>query len=207
VAYKALFELQDRRKVNLLAMLSWSFEFEGREYFEGFRSLSTNGIDKPILNFFRMAALMDGQRVSTSSTGQIPLDSILANGVRSDPDIDAMATAGERAAAVLVWNYHDDFEPAAASPTTITVQGIPSGVGRVMVSHYRIDDTHSNAYTLWKSMGSPQHPTTDQYEQLKSREGLELLTSPVWMDVTNGQLTMTTNMPRESVSLLTLSWK
>ena len=207
VAYKALFELQDRRKVNLLAMLSWSFEFEGREYFEGFRSLSTNGIDKPILNFFRMAALMDGQRVSTSSTGQIPLDSILANGVRSDPDIDAMATAGERAAAVLVWNYHDDFEPAAASPTTITVQGIPSGVGRVLVSHYRIDDTHSNAYTLWKSMGSPQHPTTDQYEQLKSREGLELLTSPVWMDATNGQLTVITDMPRESVSLLTLSWK
>ena len=57
-AYKGLFELADRHKVNLISMLSWSFEFENKDYFEGFRSLSTNGIDKPVLNFFRMAALM-----------------------------------------------------------------------------------------------------------------------------------------------------
>jgi xylan 1,4-beta-xylosidase len=207
VAYKGLFELQDRRKANLLSMLSWSFEFEDREYFEGFRSLSTNGIDKPILNFFRMVALMSGQRVTVTSTGQIPLDSILVNGVRSDADIDAMATVGEHKAAVLVWNYHDNFEPAAGSPTAITVQGIPSGVSRVMVSHYRIDDTHSNTYTAWKEMGSPQHPTTEQYQQLKSKAGLELLNSPVWLDVTNGRVSVSTEMPRESVSLLTLSWQ
>ena len=42
-AYKALFELQDKHKVNLISMLSWSFEFEDRDYFEGFRSLSSNG--------------------------------------------------------------------------------------------------------------------------------------------------------------------
>ena len=59
----ALFELQDKAKVNLIAMLSWSFEFENKDYFEGFRSLATNGIDKPILNFFRMAGLMSGERV------------------------------------------------------------------------------------------------------------------------------------------------
>lgn len=207
VAYKALFDLADRRKVDLLSMLSWSFEFEDREYFEGFRDLSTNGIDKPILNFFRMAALMDGQRVSTASTGQVPLDSILANGVRSDADIDALATVGERKAAVMVWNYHDDYEPAGASLTTITAQGIPAGVGRVLVMHYRIDDTHSNAYSVWMAMGSPQHPTTEQYELLKSRAGLELLSSPAWMDVKDGQVSVTTNMPRQSVSLVLLSWE
>jgi xylan 1,4-beta-xylosidase len=48
-AIKALFDLQDRYKVNLISMLSWSFEFEGKEYFEGFRSLATNGVDKPVL--------------------------------------------------------------------------------------------------------------------------------------------------------------
>jgi xylan 1,4-beta-xylosidase len=207
VAYKALFDLADRRKVDLLSMLSWSFEFEDREYFEGFRDLSTNGIDKPILNFFRMAALMDGQRVSTASTGQVPLDSILANGVRSDADIDALATVGERKAAVMVWNYHDDYEPAGASLTTITAQGIPAGVGRVLVMHYRIDDTHSNAYSVWMAMGSPQHPTTEQYELLKSRAGLELLSSPAWIDVKDGQVSVTTNMPRQSVSLVLLSWE
>ena len=66
---KALFDLQDEAKVNLIAMLSWSFEFEGKDYFEGFRTLATNGIDKPILNVFRMAGLMSGDRVATTSTG------------------------------------------------------------------------------------------------------------------------------------------
>lgn len=33
-------------------MLSWPFEVEGKDYFEGFRPLSTNDIDKPILIYF-----------------------------------------------------------------------------------------------------------------------------------------------------------
>lgn len=59
-AYKALFALADKYKVNLISMLSWSFEFEDHDFFEGFRSLSTNGVDKPVLNLFRMLALMHG---------------------------------------------------------------------------------------------------------------------------------------------------
>ena len=34
--------------MNLISMLSWSFEFEDKDYFEGFRSLATNGVDKPV---------------------------------------------------------------------------------------------------------------------------------------------------------------
>jgi hypothetical protein len=55
--------------------------------FEGFRTLATNGVDKPVLNVFRMAGLMSGNRVSTSSTGQLSLDQILKEGVRQAPDI------------------------------------------------------------------------------------------------------------------------
>ncbi len=73
-AFKALFELQDKHKVNLLSMLSWSFEFEDKDYFEGFRSLSTNGINKPVLNLFRMLGLMSGTRVATTSTASVPLE-------------------------------------------------------------------------------------------------------------------------------------
>ena len=205
-AYKALFELEARRQVNLQAMLSWSFEFEGKDYFEGFRSLATNGIDKPILNFFRMAALMRGTRVSAMSEGRVPLDDLLATGVRSDPDVDAMATSGDHQAEVLLWNYHDQDETASASPTALTVRGIPAGAQRILVTHYRIDETHSNAYTVWKAMGSPQHPSAEQYAELKSKAGLQLLTSPVWMDVSRGAVTLNIEMPRESVSLLQLRW-
>ncbi len=205
-AYKALFELEDRHQVDLLAMLSWSFEFEGKDYFEGFRSLATNGIDKPILNLFRMLALMKGSRVSTTSDGAVTLDAMLASGVRSTPDVDAMATRSEKQAAVLLWNYADAAEPAPGSPTTVTLHGLPAGVHRILLTHTRIDDTHSNAYTVWKNLGSPQQPTPEQYALLESREGLELLDSPVWLDVANGEATVSTVMPRQSISLLQLSW-
>jgi len=205
-AFKSLFELQDRHAVNLLSMLTWSFEFEDKDYFEGFRSLATNGIDKPVLNVFRMFALMSGDRVKTSSTGAVPLDTLVSTGVRDAPDVDAFATHGAKEAAVLVWNYHDVNQPADYSPTTITISGIPTGVHRVLLQHFRIDDTHSNAYTVWQHMGSPQHPTSQQYAELQSAGQLQLLTSPRWLVVSNGQVEVETGMPREGISLLHLTW-
>jgi xylan 1,4-beta-xylosidase len=205
-AIKALFELQDANKVNLVAMLSWSFEFEGKDYFEGFRTLSTNGIDKPVLNLFRMAGLMSGERVETISTGAIPVGDLVKTGVRQASDVDAFATKADREAAVMVWNYHDDDLPAVAADVQVTVTGIPAGVRRVLLEHYRIDETHSNAYTAWKNMGSPQSPAPDQYAQLKASGQLQLLTSPAWLEVTGRKVTIETSLPRQAVSLLRLKW-
>jgi xylan 1,4-beta-xylosidase len=205
-AIKSLFELQDRYKVNLISMLTWSFEFEGRDYFEGFRTLATNGVDKPVLNVFRMAALMSGDRVATTSTSQIPLNDILKDGVKGSPDIDAFATKSASEAAVMLWNYHDDDVPAVGSEVTVVVAGLPAGVHRVLLEHYRIDQTHSNSYTVWKSMGSPQKPTAEQVEQLKASGQLELFTSPLWLDVDNGKVTIPTSLPRQATSLLRLKW-
>jgi len=205
-AFKGLFELQDRHAVNLLSMLSWSFEFEDREYFEGFRSLATNGVDKPVINVFRMFALMNGNRVETSSTGKVSLDTLVSTGVRANSDVDALATKSSNEAAVLLWNYHDVDGPAEAVPTSVTIANIPAVAHRVLLEHYRLDDTHSNAYTLWKEMGSPQHPTTKQYAALQAAGQLELLTSPQWVDVVNGQIQILTELPRQGVSLLHIKW-
>jgi xylan 1,4-beta-xylosidase len=205
-AMKAMVDMQDISHVNLLAMLSWSFEFEGKDYFEGFRTLATNGIDKPILNVFRMASLLSGERVATTSTGQVPLEEILSQGVRRAPDVDAFATKAEREAAVMLWNYHDDNVPAPDADVEVTISGIPPGVKRVLLEHYRIDDTHSNAYTVWKAMGSPQSPTPEQYARLKAAGQLELLTSPQWLDVSGGKVTVSTSLPRQATSLMHLNW-
>ena len=56
----------------------------------------------------------------------------------------------------------------------VTITGIPAGVKRVLLEHYRIDETHSNAYTAWKNMGSPQAPTPEQYGELKAAGQLQL---------------------------------
>jgi xylan 1,4-beta-xylosidase len=205
-AYKGLLALAAQYHANLISMLSWSFEFEGKDYFEGFRSLATNGVDKPVLNLFRMLGMMGGASVATTSDGAVALDQLVASGVRTHPDVDALATASATRAAVLVWNYHDDADPAPPTPTTLTVSGLPAGAHRVLVHEYRIDDEHSNAYTVWQAMGSPQQPTAEQSATLERRAGLELLHSPTWMDATNGSVTLDQTLPRESVALVVVEW-
>jgi xylan 1,4-beta-xylosidase len=205
-AFKGIFDLQDRHSVNLISMLSWAFEFENKDYFEGFRSLATNGVDKPVLNVFRMYGLMAGDRVKTQSTGAVPFDTLVNTGARQEPDSNAFATHADHKADVLVWNYHDVNQPAPSAPASITIHGIPQGVHRVLLQHYRIDDTHSNAYTVWQHMGSPQQPTSEQYAELQAAGQLQMLTSPIWLDVENGQVQVSTEMPRESISLLHLTW-
>jgi len=206
-ALKGLFELQDRYHVNLIGMLTWAFEFEGQPYFDGFRTLSTNGIDQPIINLFRMAGLMAGNRVRVESSGSVPLDDILKIGVRQEADLDALATAGDREAAVMLWNYHDDDVPGSFAEIDLSVKGFPSDAHRVLMQHYRIDDTHSNAYTVWKQMGSPQNPTPQQYAQLQAAGGLQLEDSPRWFDVNAGVVELNLSLPRQGISLVRFSWK
>ena len=87
------YELTDRHHVNLIGAVTWAFEFEEQPYFAGFRDLSTNGIDKPVLNVFRMLGRMKGDRVRAEGDNALTLDAILEHGVVDAPDVSALATA------------------------------------------------------------------------------------------------------------------
>jgi xylan 1,4-beta-xylosidase len=203
---KNILDLADRDKTNITGMLTWAFEFEGQPYFDGFRTLATNGIDKPVLNLFRMAGLMRGNRVAVESSGRVPLDTILKAGVAVAPDVDALAVRGDREISVLAWNYQDDDVPAASAGVQLEVAGLPAGASRVLLRHYRIDQTHSNAWTLWKRMGSPQTPSEEQYRALEQAGALQLLESPRWVELQRGVLKLAFHLPRQGVSLLQAGW-
>jgi xylan 1,4-beta-xylosidase len=203
---KNIFELADHEKTNIAGMLTWAFEFEDQPYFDGFRTLATNGIDKPVLNVFRMAGMMRGNRVKVESSGSVPLTAIAKDGVREKPDLDALAVHSDHDISVLAWNYHDDDVPAADAAVAVTINGIPTGLKRLLARHYRIDQTHSNAWTAWKQMGSPQHPTPEQYSALESAGQLQELASPRWIEVKNGEAKLDFALPRHAVSLVQLSW-
>jgi xylan 1,4-beta-xylosidase len=205
-AYARILDLAAKHRVNLVGMLSWSFEFEGKDYFEGFRDLSTNGVDKPVLNVFRMLGMMRGERVRVESSGAVPLGTMLDAGVRGEADVDALATREGSRADVLVWDYHDVAEGGGSADVEVRVKGLPAGVKRALVQRYRLDETHSNAYTVWKAMGSPQSPTAEQIAALKRAGGLELLRSPGWVDVDAGGVVVKTSLERESVELMRISW-
>ena len=205
-AIQGLFELQDRHGVNLQSMLSWSFEFEDRQYFEGFRTLATNGIDKPILNLFRMMGQMSGRRVATTSSATRPLDDLLMPPTAPITDVDAIATTSANSTAILLYSDPTDDLPGPASTVSVQIAGLPVDVHRVLLQHYRIDATHSNAFAAWQSMGSPQQPTPEQYARLRAAGQLELLASPQWVDVVDGHITLPVSLPAQATSLLRLSW-
>jgi xylan 1,4-beta-xylosidase len=203
VALANIYRLAARHKANMEGMLTWAFEFEDQPYFDGFRTLATNGVDKPVLNLFRMAGLMRGDAVNVQSSGALGLDAILASGVGRKPDVDAIAASSAREVSVLAWNYHDDDLPGPDSPVRLTVSGLPPAAQRVQVRHYRIDQDHSNAYTVWKAMGSPQTPTPAQQAQLQAAGQLQLLESPRWV---NAPVELTFTLPRQAVSLIQVAW-
>src|SRR5262249_14239103 len=113
-------DLAARHGVNLEGALTWAFEFEAQPYFAGFRTLATNGVDKPVLNVFRMFSKMSGQRLAVESDGEVSLDTILRQGVREKPDVSALASLDQNKLCVLVWHYHDDD---VAGPDAALAQG------------------------------------------------------------------------------------
>jgi len=203
------YELARHWGVNFLGAVSWSFEFEDQKWFAGFRDLATNGVNKPILNVFRMFGLMKGNLAQTTSSAPVSAFEMTEKSVRETADINALASISpeERSAAVMVWNYHDNDVPAAPGQIELKISNIPTiSSQQVLLTHYRIDNKFSNSYEVWKSMGSPQNPTKEQIEILERSGQLEMYTSPEYVKTTNGEMQIKFELPRQGVSLIKLDW-
>ena len=199
-------ELAAKNQVCLAGIVTWAFEFENQPYFEGFRTLATNGIDKPVLNVFRMFGLLGGERIALKSTASPEIGSLLRSGVSGGGDINGIATLQGRRLSVILWNYNDQDAAVPDDIVEMAITGLPQAATQPIVRHYRIDETHSNAYTTWKEMGVPQAPTPEQYRRLSSQGRLQELTPPERKNVNQGQLRIRFPLPRHAISLLQVSW-
>lgn len=206
VAIREMLDLNARSKTNLTGILTWAFEFEDQPYFLGYRTLATNGIDKPVMNLFRMLGFMSGERVEVKSDAATSLDEILATGIQRKANVDGLGVRNDHGVTVLLWNYRDDEAQAAEAPVQLNVEGLPASSKKILLTHYRIDQNHSSSYTVWKAMGSEQSPNPQQYESLKAAGQLQLLESPRWLESKDGSVRLDFPMPGESVSLVELSW-
>lgn len=199
-------ELAVRDHINLMGIVTWAFEFEGQPYFAGYRELASNGLDKPVLNAFRMFGLLAGDRVEATSSAALDTDQVVREGVRQQPDVNVIATRSKNGIELLLWNYHDDDFPASLAGIDLSVTGIPAETRRALLQHFRIDSTHSNTFNAWKEMGSPQSPTPDQYKRLESAGQLQLLDSPEWIQIEGGTAHLKFDLPRQGLSLLKIEW-
>lgn len=196
--------LADKTKVNFLGAVSWSFEFENQPWFYGFRDLATNGVDKPVLNVFRMFGMMTGTRLAAESNRMYPLEEVIKSSVRgTQSDIGVLATKDTKSAAVMVWNYHDDDKPGATETAKVTIENIP--VKKATLTIYVIDKENSNSYEVWKKMGSPQNPGQQQISTLEKSGKLKSIATKK-IKITSGKTIVPVQLERQAVALVKLDW-
>jgi xylan 1,4-beta-xylosidase len=200
-------DLAARHGVNLEGAVTWAFEFENQPWFAGFRAMASNGIPMPVFNVFRMYSRMGAERVTAASDGAADLDAMMKDGVRGKPDVGAIASRDAKKVTVMAWHYHDDDVAGPDATVTLTLEGLALKNGTAKLTHYRIDGTHSNAYTAWKAKGSPATPTPVQYTALEHASQLATLEgSPKTLTVKDGTATLSMTLPRQAVSLLVVEW-
>jgi xylan 1,4-beta-xylosidase len=157
-----------------------------------------------VLNVFRMLGKMQGDRVAVTSSSAADVQTIRDSGVRAAPDVYALATQSARGIEILVWNYHDDDLPAPAAQIAVNIEGLSGRAAAI--TQYRVDDRHSNAYEVWKSIGSPQTLTREQRTRLEKAGQLETMGAPVRQRIDNGRLALDLSLPRQGVALFTIAY-
>lgn len=201
-SFARIWELAEKRKVNLEGVVSWSFEFEDQPWFAGYRQLSTNGVDLPVLNVFRLFAQLGETKLATTNNAQVPLDVLMKNGVQGDADIGSIATrTADGKVALLVWHYHDDDVAGPDAQIKLSLNGIKGKPAQAKL--WRVDGDHANAFSAWKKMGSPQSPNQDQYKQLEAASVMHAETLPVATGQRGGA-SVDLRLPRQGVALIVL---
>ncbi|MBM1218623.1 hypothetical protein JQU17_00325 [Ponticoccus sp. SC2-23] len=199
------YELSRQSGIHIEGAVTWAFLFEGQPWFDGFRDLATNGVGKAVLNAFRMLGKLDGAWLATHSDGALPLEHILEDGVRNEPDINCAATRDANGVSILIWNYNDDdvVSPSGTAEITLDITGLPSG--DVSIREYRMDADHGNAFGVWQEMGRPQDPTPEQIAELDARSRLPCIRD-TGATPHSGRLTLATSLPRQGVGLIRIDF-
>ena len=203
------YELARQYGVTVEGAVTWAFEFEDQPAFAGFRELATNGIDKPVLNVFRMFGMLGapgldnwGGWLATESSGALPLDDVVKSSVMAAPDVNAVATRNGNQVDILLWNYHDADVTAPPAEIHLIVDGLH---GKTVTSaEFRMDATHSNAYLAWQQMGSPAHPSAEQLPLLEKAGALEQSVADHAIPVSAGAAGIDLEITRQGVVLVRL---
>ena len=153
------YELARRANIEIEGAVTWAFLFDDQPYFDGFRDLATNGIDKAVLNGFRMLGKLGGDWLQTESSYRRDIEDIMSHGVRGEPDVNVVATRDDKGVSILVWHYHDD-DVAGPGRRCHDRRSAAGATSRPTLTHFRMDDDHSNAFGVWRRWASRQSRRT-----------------------------------------------
>jgi xylan 1,4-beta-xylosidase len=189
----------------------WAFYFEGKRFFEGNRTLTTNhNVANPIVAGLKMLGMLGKERVTLQSSQAV---NSLGEGYTGQTQfIDGLATRGAlqgdtARSSVILWNHCDDWTVNGPGQVQLNLANLPGEAGQTIeVRHWRIDADHSNAFTEWVKLGRPEGPDEEQLARLKACQQLALLEEPrqVTLDK-NGTLQLSFDLPIHALSLLEIT--
>ena len=196
-------DLLARSGGNLQGAVTWAFTFAEQPWFNGLRELTTNEVALPVFNTFALFAKLGRTRVAVDAPGMIPVDTIIADSVRGEPDLGAIASVDEAKSrlTVLLWNYHDvagGYEDRRY--VQLVFPGL-RGAARGKAVEYSIDETSGNSYSAWLAMGSPQSPSAEQIARLHAASKMPAIVRKL-SRTSAGDAQLRLTLPRQSVKLI-----
>ena len=162
-----------RRCDGLTDMMSyWTFsdvfEEQGvvrRPFYGGFGLIAAGGIPKPAFNAFKMLHELGEERFESASEHAL------------------ITRRTDGAFVIALWNY---VAPGAGGSATTVELRLPQGARTVRLR--RLDESHGDVRGEYAQMGSPQYPTHQQLEALRS--GAKLA-APEELPIVNDRVSIT----------------
>jgi xylan 1,4-beta-xylosidase len=203
---KKLLDLSGAYQGNIEQATTWSFYFEGERYFEGTRSwITQGGIEKPLMNAYRLFAKLGQRRLPAESDQAFGIDDLSGREYGMPEEVDALASiADDGTVAALVWRHGDDQYAVDHDAAAAVLAFTGLAASAYTATEYRIDADHSNSHTAWEAMGSPQDPDEATLAAIHQRQGLETIGQPREVEAADGALRYETALPLPSVSLVVL---
>lgn len=159
-----------------------------------FGLMTFQGVRKAAFNAFKMLYLLGPKR-------------LMSGGGTGNDGVDAMATmsAANDELQILVYNYFSTLNTTGSESVTINVSNLPTALAgkELFVTHFRVDETHSNPFSIWAGQGRPTNPTEAQWQAMKQAQHLALL-EPVSKATVTTSFTTTFSLPRQAGSLIVL---
>ncbi len=134
---------------------------------------------------------------------------VSAEGDGADGLVSTLAARDGEGVGVLVWNSSLDqsripADELLARDVTLTVDGLADGSYRV--SHWRVDEAHSNVFAAWRDLGGADRdwPEGAEWDQLRVADELVELEPERTLDAVEGAVTVSFALPQPGISFVEL---
>ena len=189
-----LLKQEKDRKIESFTFCSSGYDRVPVKDFMGYRTLDTkNGFHKPVLNAYKLLYRLAPELVPVTI-------------VPSNRHISAFATRDADRITIVVTNYQYDqiINNGISYPLNLSTQSQWKPETKITVKHWRIDNTHSNSYSAFKEIGSPELPNQLEIDSVKKRMNLELMEPPKHM-MSRDLDKMKFELPCNAVSLIEIT--